>query len=137
MERTGIFQPSRYARSVTFHDQRLIFGGSKDLPNHLFMSQAGEFFNFDVGTGLDDESIQVQIAENQISEIKLWLHLDIWLSLHLSKNYMYLHQKTDRLLHQLLLLRNKLYGSGVVPSDFDGALVFLTKSKGAVREFVD
>ena len=72
-----------YARSVAFHDQRLIFGGSKDLPNHLFMSQVGEFFNFDVGTGLDDESIQVQIAENQVSEIKSiesFRHLSIFTS---------------------------------------------------------
>ena len=28
-----------YSRSVVFHDQRLIFCGSRDLPNHLFMSK--------------------------------------------------------------------------------------------------
>jgi len=72
-----------YARSVIFHDQRLIFGGSRDLPNHLFFSKVGEYYNFDVGTGLDDESIQVQIAENQVSEIKSMAslrHLSIFTS---------------------------------------------------------
>lgn len=127
-----------YARSVTFHDQRLIFGGSKDLPNHLFMSQAGEFFNFDVGTGLDDESIQVQIAENQISEIKSlasFRHLVIFTS----EQELYVPTSENRPLtpSTIAIKKQTSYGSGeVVPSDFDGALVFLTKSKGAVREFV-
>ena len=127
-----------YARSVTFHDQRLIFGGSKDLPNHLFMSQAGEFFNFDVGTGLDDESIQVQIAENQISEIKAlasFRHLVIFTS----EQELYVPTSENRPLtpSTIAIKKQTSYGSGeVVPSDFDGALVFLTKSKGAVREFV-
>jgi hypothetical protein len=127
-----------YARAVTFHDQRLIFGGSKDLPNHLFMSKAGEFFNFDVGTGLDDESIQVQIAENQISEIKSlasFRHLVIFTS----EQELYVPTSENRPLtpSTIAIKKQTSYGSGeVVPSDFDGALVFLTKSKGAVREFV-
>ena len=127
-----------YARAVTFHDQRLIFGGSKDLPNHIFMSQAGEFFNFDVGTGLDDESIQVQIAENQISEIKSlasFRHLVIFTS----EQELYVPTSENRPLtpSTIAIKKQTSYGSGeVVPSDFDGALVFLTKSKGAVREFV-
>ena len=127
-----------YARSVTFHDQRLIFGGSKELPNHLFMSKAGEFFNFDVGTGLDDESIQIQIAENQISEIKSlasFRHLTIFTS----EQELYVPTSENKPLTPTTIAVKKQtsYGSGeVVPADFDGALVFLTKSKGAVREFV-
>ena len=127
-----------FARSVTFHDQRLIFGGSRDLPNHLFMSKAGEFFNFDAGTGLDDESIQVQIAENQISEIKSlasFRHLVIFTS----EQELYVPTSENRPLtpSTISVKKQTSYGSGeVVASDFDGALVFLTKSKGAVREFV-
>ena len=127
-----------FARSVTFHDQRLIFGGSRDLPNHLFMSKAGEFFNFDVGTGLDDESIQVQIAENQISEIKSlasFRHLVIFTS----EQELFVPTSENRPLtpSTISVKKQTSYGSGeVVAADFDGALVFLTKSKGAVREFV-
>ena len=127
-----------FARSVAFHDQRLIFGGSKDLPNHLFMSQVGEFFNFDVGTGLDDESIQVQIAENQVSEIKSiesFRHLSIFTS----EAELYVPTTENRPLtpSTIAIKRQTSYGSGSVsPVEFDGALVFLTKSKGAVREFV-
>ena len=127
-----------YARSVMFHDQRLIFGGSRDLPNHLFMSKTGEYFNFDVGTGLDDESIQIQIAENQVSEIKSlssFRHLAIFTS----EQELYVPTTENRPLTPTTIAVKKQtsYGSGeVVPVEFDGAVVFLTKSKGAVREFV-
>ena len=127
-----------FPRSVIFHDQRLIFGGSKTLPNHLFMSKVGEFFNFDVGTGLDDESIQVQIAENQISEIKSlssFRHLIIFTS----EQELYVPTSENRPLtpSNIAIKKQTSFGSGAVdPADFDGALVFLTKSKGAVREFV-
>ena len=127
-----------FARSVAFHDQRLIFGGTRDLPNHLFASKVGEFFNFDVGTGLDDESIQVQIAENQVSEIKSiesFRHLSIFTS----EAELFVPTTENRPLtpSTISIKRQTSYGSGSVsPVEFDGALVFLTKSKGAVREFV-
>ena len=127
-----------YARSVTFHDQRLIFGGSRDLPNHLFMSQTGEFFNFDTGEALDSESIQIQIAENQISEIKAlgsFRHLTIFTS----EQELFVPTTENKPLTPTTISVKKQtsYGSGeVTPVEFDGAMVFLTKSKGAIREFV-
>jgi len=127
-----------YARSVIFHDQRLIFGGSRDLPNHLFFSKVGQFFNFDVGTGLDDESIQVQIAENQVSEIKSMASLR-HLIIFTSEQELYVPTVDDRPLSPstITIKKQTSFGSGKVASvEFDGALVFLTKSKGAIREFV-
>ena len=127
-----------YPRSVTFHDQRLIFGGSRDLPNFLFMSKAGEFFNFDVGTGLDDESIQVQIAENQVSEIKA-LSSFRHLSIFTSEQELFVPTSENRPLTPSTITvksQTSFGSSGVQPKDFDGATLFLTKSKGSVREFI-
>ena len=127
-----------FPRSVTFHDQRLIFGGSRDLPNFLFMSKSGEFFNFDIGTGLDDESIQVQIAENQISEIKA-LSSFRHLSVFTSEQELFVPTSENKPLSPstITVRRQTSFGSsGVQPKDFDGATLFLTKSKGAVREFI-
>ena len=127
-----------YARSVTFHDQRLIFGGSRDLPNFLFMSKAGEFFNFDVGTGLDDESIQVQIAENQVSEIKA-LSSFRHLSIFTSEQELFVPTSENRPLTPSTITvksQTSFGSSNVQPKDFDGATLFLTKSKGSVREFI-
>ena len=127
-----------YPRSVTFHDQRLIFGGSRDLPNFLFMSKAAEFFNFDVGTGLDDESIQVQIAENQVSEIKA-LSSFRHLSIFTSEQELFVPTSENRPLTPATITvksQTSFGSSGVQPKDFDGATLFLTKSKGSVREFI-
>ena len=43
--------------SITFHQNRLVFGGSRALPASIFMSKTGDHHNFDTGTGLDDEAI--------------------------------------------------------------------------------
>lgn len=127
-----------WARSVMFHDQRLIFGGSRDLPNHLFFSKVGEYFNFDVGLGFDDESIQIQIAENQVSEIKSlasFRHLAVFTS----EQELYCPTVDNRPLTPSTIAVKKQtgYGSSAVdPVEFDGAVVYLTKSKGTIREFI-
>lgn len=56
--------------SVTFYQNRLWFGGSRSLPEFLFSSQSADFFDFDTGTGLDDEAIIVSIASAEISDIR-------------------------------------------------------------------
>lgn len=127
-----------FPRSVIFHDQRLIFGGSKTLPNHLFFSKVAEYFNFDVGTGLDDESIQIQIAENQVSEIKSMASLR-HLSIFTSEQELYIPTVDNNPLtpSNVSIKKQTSFGSGsVTPQEFDGAIVFLTKSKGAIREFI-
>lgn len=50
-----------WPRTVAFHQDRLVIGGSRDLPNRLFMSKSGQMWNFDLGTGLDDEAIEFSI----------------------------------------------------------------------------
>ncbi|MEK9751511.1 MAG: hypothetical protein VW236_08175, partial [Flavobacteriaceae bacterium] len=127
-----------YARTVMFHDQRLIFGGSRDLPNHLFFSKVGEYYNFDVGSGFDDESIQIQIAENQVSEIKSmssFRHLTVFTS----EQELYCPTVDNRPLtpSTIAIKKQTSFGSSDVdPVEFDGAIVFLTKTKGAIREFI-
>ncbi|MBO4480645.1 MAG: hypothetical protein J5742_03425 [Alphaproteobacteria bacterium] len=43
--------------SITFHQNRLVFGGSKSWPGGVWMSCVGQHRNFNTGTGLDDEAI--------------------------------------------------------------------------------
>ena len=58
-----------WAKSATFHEGRLYFGGSKSRPNTIWGSRAIEFFNFDPGTGLDDEGVEATINTNQLNSI--------------------------------------------------------------------
>jgi hypothetical protein len=59
-----------YARSVTFHKNRLVVGGSRDVPHHIWMSKVGDLFNFDVGEGLDDEAISFDLLSDQLNAIR-------------------------------------------------------------------
>lgn len=59
-----------YPVSVAFHQDRLVIGGSRDLPNRLWFSKSGDLFNFDLGEGLADESIEFAILSDQVNAIR-------------------------------------------------------------------
>lgn len=58
-----------WPRSAVFHEGRLYFGGSKSRPNTVWGSRVIDFFNFDPGTALDDESVEATINTNQLNVI--------------------------------------------------------------------
>lgn len=58
-----------WPRSATFHEGRLYFGGSKSRPNTIWGSRVIDYFNFEPGTGLDDESVEATINTNQLNSI--------------------------------------------------------------------
>lgn len=65
------FSPAHgYPRTVTFHKNRLVVGGSRDVPHQIWMSKVGDFFNFDTGEGLDDEAITFALMSDQLNEIR-------------------------------------------------------------------
>ena len=63
------FGRNGFPRAVTFHQNRLWFGGTVSQPDALFASQSGDYFNFDVGDASDNDSIQTIVASNQLNEI--------------------------------------------------------------------
>jgi hypothetical protein len=61
-----------WPRTVTFHENRLCFGGSLTYPNRLWFSKSGDYFNFDQGTGLADEAIADERLSDQL-EVVQWV----------------------------------------------------------------
>lgn len=55
--------------TISFHQNRLVFGGIKAAPNHIWMSKTGDYYNFDVGSGLDDEAIYLTLLSAQHHQI--------------------------------------------------------------------
>ncbi len=55
--------------SITFHQDRLVFGGSRSHQCGVWLSQVGRHNNFDVGTGLDDEAIFITLLSQQNQRI--------------------------------------------------------------------
>ena len=59
-----------YPRTVTFHEGRLWFGGSRELPQTMWGSVSGDFHNFEVGESLDDESIELTLDTDEVNAIQ-------------------------------------------------------------------
>ena len=59
-----------YPKAVAFHEQRLYFAGVTNLPDLIAASKISDFFNFDVADGEDADSVQIQIASDEINEIR-------------------------------------------------------------------
>jgi hypothetical protein len=58
-----------WPRSVTFHEGRLYFGGSKSRPSTIWGSKVGLFFDFEATEGLDDDAIEATLDTNTFNAI--------------------------------------------------------------------
>jgi len=127
-----------YPVSVAFHQDRLIVGGSRDLPNRLWFSCSGDLFNFDLGTGLDDEAIEFAILSDQVNAIRgvfSGRHLQVFTS---GAEWMV---TGDPLTPATVQIRRQTRVGSVIeryipPIDVDGATLFVARNKQELREFV-
>ena len=58
-----------WPRSVTFHEGRLYFGGSRSRPSTIWGSKAGLFFDFEATEGLDDDAVEATLDTNTFNAI--------------------------------------------------------------------
>jgi hypothetical protein len=63
-----------WPKTGTFFQNRLVLGGTKSLPEGIFISVTGEFNNFDNGTGLDSDAINFFIRSDKANIVKHVLH---------------------------------------------------------------
>jgi hypothetical protein len=59
-----------YPSCGAFHDERLVLAGAKSRRSGIWLSKIGQFFNFDVGTGLDDEAIWSGVSGDKVNKIE-------------------------------------------------------------------
>ncbi len=124
--------------SISFHQDRLVIGGSRDLPNGLWLSRTANPFNFDLGTGLDDEAISFRINATDAPLIRALVssrHLQVFTSVGewivtgdpLTPTNIQLRQQSRI---------GSLIGRQVPPRDVDGATLFCARNGREIREFV-
>jgi hypothetical protein len=127
-----------YPVSCAFHQDRLVIGGSRDLPNRLWMSKSGELWNFDLGTGLDDESIEFAILSDQVNAIRNVFsgrHLQVFTSgAEWQVSGDPLTPTTVQLNRQTRV--GSIVDRTVPPVDVDGATIFAARNGQELREFV-
>ncbi|CAA7612759.1 hypothetical protein [Magnetospirillum sp. SS-4] len=124
--------------SVCFHQGRLVIGGSRDLPNRLWLSKSMDLFNFDLGTGLDDESIEFSMLSDQVNAIRAVFsgrHLQVFTS---GAEYMVTGSPLTPT--RIQVNRQTRIGSPtdrmVPPRDVDGATHFISRNGRDLREFL-
>ncbi len=133
------YSPRRgWPNSVTFHQNRLVFGGSRSLPNRLWFSKSGDLFNFDIGTGLDDESIEFGILSDQVNTIKALVSARHLLVFTTGAEWMVSGDPLTPT--SIQLSRQTSTGSydkcSIYPQQIDGATVFVSQSGNQLREFL-
>lgn len=132
------FSPTRgWPVATCFHQDRLVIGGSRALPNRLWLSRSGQIFNFDQGRGLDDEGIEFGLVSDQVNAIRAVFsgrHLQVfttggeWMVTGdpLTPSSIQLHRQTR-------------IGSSparmVQPVDVDGSTIFAARSGKGLHEF--
>lgn len=124
-----------YPRSVTFHQGRLVFGGTKTRLQTVIMSVTNDFYNFDTGTGLDDQAIVATMDTDQvnaISAVTSTRHLQIFTS-----GGEFIEKSIPLTPGGVAITRQTQYGSiGLAPVNIDGATMFVERRGKVVREFV-
>ncbi len=127
-----------YPISVAFHQDRLVIGGSRDLPNRLWFSRSGDLFNFDIGAGLDDEAIEFAILSDQVNAIRgifSGRHLQVFTS---GAEWMVtgspLTPASVQLNRQTRI--GSVIGRYIPPLSVDGATLFVARNRQEIREFL-
>ncbi|MEZ5933333.1 MAG: hypothetical protein R3F54_15560 [Alphaproteobacteria bacterium] len=124
--------------TLSFHQNRMVIGGSRELPNGLWLSRSGRFFDFDLGTGLPDEAIAFRLSANSapaVRALQSGRHLQIFTSIG---EWIV---TGDPLTPESIQLRQQSrIGSPierqVPPRDVDGATLFASRNGQEIREFV-
>jgi len=124
--------------AISFHQNRMVIGGSRDLPNGLWMSRSGRFFDFDLGTGLGDQAIAFRLSANDAPTIRSLMsgrHLQIFTS---SGEWIVTGDPLTPT--NIQLFQQSRIGSPidrqVPPRDVDGATLFAARNGREIREFL-
>jgi hypothetical protein len=120
-----------------FHQDRLVLGGSRDLPNRLWLSRTGDLGSFELGTGLDDEAIEFALMSDQVNAIRAVFsgrHLQVFTS---GAEWMVTGDPLTPA--SIQLHRQTRVGSAldrmIQPVDVDGATIFVARNGRSVYEF--
>lgn len=123
--------------ALSFHQNRMVIGGSRDLPNGLWLSRSGRFFDFEVGAD-PDNGIAFRLAANDapvIRALRSGRHLQIFTSIG---EWIVTGDPLTPL--NIQVRQQSRIGSPadrqVPPQDVDGATLFAARNGREIREFL-
>lgn len=128
-----------YPRAVTFFQGRLWFGGSRSLPQAIWGSRVGGFFDFLPAGGLPDDTLFIAIDDDRVNIIRNLFPgrtLQVFTS---GSEFFVVGGSADQAITptNIQVRLSTSHGSGHVrPLSVDGATIFVERRGGVVREFV-
>ena len=127
-----------YPAAVVFHQNRLVFAGTIDEPDGIWMSQIGSYFNFDIGDAEDTDSISLTAATGDVNEIRyLVSNRDLQIFSASGELYIPTYQNQAITPTNIQIRKQTPYGSAYVqPASIDGATVFTGINGRIVREYL-
>ena len=128
-----------WPRSVTFHEGRLYFGGSKARPSTLWGSRVSDFFNFDPGEALDDAGVEATLDTgtfNAIVDIYSGRHLQVFTT----GAEFYVPQALDEPITPSNMIVKQQTAFGIKPGirlqNVDGSTLFIQRQGKSLQEFI-
>ena len=124
--------------ALAVYQDRLVIGGSRDLPDRLWLSKTGHPFNVDLGTGLDDEAIAFRLGGDRIHEIRSLVaarHLEVFTSVGewiVSGDPL----TPGQVQAQLQTRVGSWTQHRIQPVDVDGATLFIAGNGRELREYL-
>ena len=127
-----------YPAAVTFHQNRLWFGGTLSQPDGIWGSKSGLFFNFDVGDAEDNDALDLTANVGEIFSIRhLVSNRDLQIFTTGAELFIPTVQGKPVTPANAQIRRQTPFGSSFVkPTVFDGATLFIQKTGSALREFL-
>ncbi|MBE6446166.1 MAG: hypothetical protein E7021_02015 [Alphaproteobacteria bacterium] len=124
--------------NVTTYQSRLVFGGSKSLPNTLWFSQSNDLGNFEEGDALDNQAICFSLMSDQGNKIVALFsgrHLQVF-----TTGSEWMVSGNPLTPESIQVHRQTQVGSPdesyVPPVGIDGATIFASANGKEIREFL-
>lgn len=126
-----------WPKTGTFYGSRLVFFGLKSLPQTILGTVIGGFFPFDfnIGTGLDDQAIFVTLNTDQVNSFRA-AYPGRHLQAFTSGGEFYFPERV--LTPAPDIPRQSKFGIavGIKPVEVDGATIFVGKDRKSIREYL-
>lgn len=126
-----------YPRTVSFYEQRLVFGGSTAFPQTIWASQSGLYTNFDVGSSNAADAFIYTIAANKVNVIR-WLAPARDLIVGTAGGEFKVGRPTGEPLKpdNVTITQQTTYGGWTTePIQIGNVILFLQKQRKKIREF--
>ena len=124
-----------WPRTCTFHENRLWFGGSTSRPQTIWGSFVGDYFNFFVRKGFDDESIEATLDTDQLNAIEA-IFSNRSLQIFTSGGEFYIPESPITPENIAVNSQSNLGTKRVRPVTVDGVTLFLQRTGKALIQYV-